>query len=193
MSVRRKATKATPPTIEGPIRTETSYWCTPAPSPLNQLGGGRTVRPSPASWSFEARRGVPGMPSLRRPVGRTPRDQRTWQAVLVVIATVTLSAGQALAAAPVADPDTVRDRELVKVIVTYDAASANAAEAAIKERGGKVRDRLELANAISARVPRGQLKQLAADKGVRRVELDPTVVAFDHGADTGDHEYENAW
>jgi subtilisin len=87
--------------------------------------------------------------------------------------------------------------ERVKVIVTFDGKLDRASEKAIEKRGGKVRARLSLINGISAVLSRGQMKQLAADPGVRRVELDPTVTAIDPTPQsttlTGDLEYDNAW
>lgn len=83
--------------------------------------------------------------------------------------------------------------ERVKVIVTFDGAPDRASERAIERAGGKVGKRLRLVNAIAAEVPRGRMRQLAGEPGVRRVELDGKLTAFDHAADTGDYEYENAW
>jgi subtilisin len=85
----------------------------------------------------------------------------------------------------------------VKVIVTFDTTPGRAAEGAIVKRGGKVRARLGLVNGIAAELSRGEMKHLAADPGVRRVELDPTLTAIDPVSDatapTGDLEYDNAW
>ncbi|HET9346164.1 MAG TPA: Ig-like domain-containing protein, partial [Candidatus Limnocylindrales bacterium] len=57
----------------------------------------------------------------------------------------------------------------------------------------KVKSKLRLVNGIAALVPKGQLKQLANDPSVKSIEPDVTLTAFDHGPDTGDLEYENAW
>lgn len=50
-----------------------------------------------------------------------------------------------------------------------------------------------IVDAIAADVPSGKLKQLAGQPGVADVELDGKLTSFDHGAATGDLEYENAW
>jgi subtilisin len=85
----------------------------------------------------------------------------------------------------------------VKVIVTFETKPGRAAELAIEKRGGKVGHRLALVNGIAAELSRGEMKRLAADPGVRRVELDPTLTAVDpvpaSVAETGDLEYDNAW
>ena len=85
----------------------------------------------------------------------------------------------------------------VKVIVTLDAKPGRAAERTIENHGGKVRARLALINGISAVLSRGEMKQLAREPGVRRVELDPTLTAIDPAVGatvaTGDPEYDNAW
>ena len=83
--------------------------------------------------------------------------------------------------------------EQVNVIVTFEAKPGRAAERAVERLGGKVRKRLATVNGLAVELPRGQLKKLAADPLVRGVEHDATLVASDHGADTGDLEYENAW
>jgi subtilisin family serine protease len=83
--------------------------------------------------------------------------------------------------------------ERIKAIVTFDKSPGRAAEQAIERAGGTVREHLALVNGIAIELPRGQLKKLAAEEGVRRVELDARLTAYDHGADSGDHEYENAW
>ena len=133
------------------------------------------------------------MPTVRSSIGRHPHRMSLALAVAALSAALVLPAGIAAAGPPVADPESVADRELVKVIVTFERGGARAAEAAIAGRAGTVGRRLGLIDAVAATLPRGQLKRLAADNGVRRVELDRTLTAFDHAADTGDHEYENAW
>ncbi|HEU4920907.1 MAG TPA: S8 family serine peptidase [Candidatus Limnocylindrales bacterium] len=83
--------------------------------------------------------------------------------------------------------------EAVRVIVTFDGPPDRAAEQAIERAGGTVRGRLALVDGLAAELPAAALKGLAAAGGVRSVERDVRLTAFDHGADTGDHEYENAW
>ena len=96
-----------------------------------------------------------------------------------------------------ASPKDAAAAERVKVIVTFDAKPGKAAERAIEKYGGKVRTRLTLVNGIAASLSRGEMKHLASEPGVRRVELDPTLTAIDpaveSAAETGDLEYDNAW
>jgi subtilisin len=84
----------------------------------------------------------------------------------------------------------------VKVIVTFDGPPGAAADLAITRHGGKVRHHLALVNGIAAELSRGEMNRLAADPGVRHVELDPTLTAdpdVSAAASTGDLEYDNAW
>ena len=104
---------------------------------------------------------------------------------LVVLALIAAVLPSVAAAAP-ADAK-------VKVIVTYDGRPGRADERAIERLAGKVKYRYRIVDAIAAEVPRGQLKQLARQPGVTDVELDGKLTSFDHGANTGDLEYENAW
>jgi subtilisin family serine protease len=76
--------------------------------------------------------------------------------------------------------------ERAKVIVTFQGPPGKAAERAIEKYGGKVDKTLALVNGLAARVPKGQLKQLAKEPGVKTVEPDVTLQAFDL-------EYDNAW
>jgi hypothetical protein len=76
--------------------------------------------------------------------------------------------------------------ERAKVIVMFQGPPGKAAERAIEKYGGKVDKKLALVNGLAARVPKGQLKQLAKEPGVKTVEPDVTVQAFDL-------EYDNAW
>jgi subtilisin len=96
-----------------------------------------------------------------------------------------------------ASPTSSIGTDRVKVIVTFETKPGRAAELAIEKRGGKVGHRLALVNGIAAELSRGEMKRLAADPGVRRVELDPTLTAVDpvpaSVAETGDLEYDNAW
>lgn len=83
--------------------------------------------------------------------------------------------------------------ERVKAIALFDAKPGRAARGVVERAGGKVRHTLALVNGLAIELPRGRLKALAAAPGVRRVELDARLKVEDHGPDTGDHEYENAW
>ena len=107
---------------------------------------------------------------------------------IVTLALIAAVFPSAAAAAP-ADGKVAR----VKVIVTYDGRPGRADERAIERLAGKVKYRYRIVDAIAAEVPRGQLKQLARQPGVSDVELDGKLTSFDHGANTGDLEYENAW
>ena len=81
----------------------------------------------------------------------------------------------------------------VKVIVTFDSSPGKAARRAIERLDGTVDAKLALVDGLAARVPRGQLRKLARDPVVASVELDARLTIFDHSANTGDLEYENAW
>ena len=76
--------------------------------------------------------------------------------------------------------------ERAKVIVTFHGPPGKAAERVIEKYGGKVDKKLALVNGLAARVPKGQLKQLAGEPGVKTVEPDVSLQAFDL-------EYDNAW
>lgn len=112
--------------------------------------------------------------------------------ILVAFAIGTLLAAPAASAAGRAANDRV------KTIVTFNGPPGKAGERLIEKAGGKVRAQLKLVNGISAWVPRGQLRQLAKEPGVRTVEPDVTVTAIepvvaDVTATSGDLEYDNAW
>ena len=83
--------------------------------------------------------------------------------------------------------------DIVKAIVMFDAKPGKAAGQAVERAGGRVRRELSLVNGLSIELPRGQLKQLGRERGVKSVELDHTVYALDHDTPTGDLEYDNAW
>ena len=133
------------------------------------------------------------MPAVRRSATRRSRGVSLVMTTAALVVAILAPASPAAAAAP----ESAADRELVKVIVTFDAKPDRASERAIEKRGGKVDARLALVNGVAATLSRGEMKQLAADPGVRRVELDPTLTAIDPGveaaAETGDLEYDNAW
>ena len=105
-------------------------------------------------------------------VGRRIRRPVLVVTVAALAVALLIPAGMVSAARPVADPEATADRQIVKVIVTFDGPPGAAAERAIKARGGKVRHKLGLVNGVAAELSRGQMKQLAKDKGVRRVEID---------------------
>jgi subtilisin family serine protease len=106
---------------------------------------------------------------------------------LVIIGLLVASLAPATASAATAkDPK-------VKVLIGYDRHPRRADERAIERLGGKVRQRFTIVDAIAAELPRGQLKKLAREPGVRKVETDAKLHIFDHVGNTGDFEYENAW
>lgn len=133
-------------------------------------------------------------------LGRRTNRPSPWRQgirrIAFAISTVALLAS---AAAPVAavSGTSGADAERVKVIVSFDGAPGKAAERTIEERGGSVHAHLKLINGIAAELSRGEMKHLAGDAGVRRVELDPTLTAIDPApaavTETGDLEYDNAW
>ena len=101
-----------------------------------------------------------------------------------------LVAPAATAARP---PDGAADTERVRAIVTFDHRPDRASERAVERLEGNVGRHLNLINGLSIDLPRGQLKQLEKAGGVKHVELDHKITAFDHAGSTGDLEYENAW
>ncbi len=122
------------------------------------------------------------------------RARRTLAQFVVGLALMAASFPSVVAAAPaVAAAPTGTGTGKVKVIVTYDGHPGRADERAIERLDGKVRHRYGIVDAIAAEVPQGQLKQLASQPGVTGVEFDGRLTSFDHGPDTGDLEYENAW
>ncbi len=90
-------------------------------------------------------------------------------------------------------PDGAADKERVRAIVTFDHRPDRASERAVERLEGNVGRHLDLINGLSIDLPRGQLKQLEKARGVKHVELDHEITAFDHAGSTGDLEYENAW
>ena len=116
---------------------------------------------------------------------------RRRQAIGVTISLVfALVAPAAAAAGP---PSGAADKERVRAIVTFDQRPNRASERAVERLEGKVGRHLDLINGLSVDLPRGQLKQLEKATGVKHVELDHTLTAFEHAGSTGDLEYENAW
>ena len=116
---------------------------------------------------------------------------RRRQAVGLTLSLVfALVAPAATAARP---PDGTADTERVRAIVTFDHRPDRASERAVERLEGNVGRHLDLINGLSIDLPRGQLKQLEKAGGVKHVELDHKITAFDHAGSTGDLEYENAW
>ncbi len=116
---------------------------------------------------------------------------RRRQAVGLTLSLVfALVAPAATAARP---PDGAADKERVRAIVTFDHRPDRASERAVERLEGNVGRHLDLINGLSIDLPRGQLKQLEKARGVKHVELDHEITAFDHAGSTGDLEYENAW
>src|SRR5215208_5914154 len=97
-----------------------------------------------------------------------------------------LSAPATVAAAPAT-------KASAHVIVVFDTPPGRAADRAVAALGGKVRQRLGLINGLAVELPAAAVARLAVAPGVARVEPDHPLVAFDHGPDTRDLEYENAW
>lgn len=118
------------------------------------------------------------------------KEQRRaiWASVTLVFA---LGApAMALAAPPDERP---ADKDRVSAIVTFDHQPDRASERAVESLDGKVRRHLDLIDGLSVELPRGQLRNLQQEAGVKHVELDHRLTAFDHVGATGDLEYENAW
>src|SRR6476661_4585361 len=151
--------------------------CVPAPNraitPCERPPGGvRFTPPEPS------RSGLEGDRSMSRSAGR-----RGSVLILVpVLASLILGLLAPSAAAAASHPVVER----AKVIVTFHGPPGKAAERTIEKYGGKVDKKLALVDGLAARVPKGQLKQLAREPGVKTVEPDVTLQAFDL-------EYDNAW
>ncbi|MGH2476171.1 MAG: S8 family serine peptidase, partial [Candidatus Limnocylindrales bacterium] len=94
---------------------------------------------------------------------------------------------------PAAVPIHPDAKPTVQLIVSYKDRPGRASERAIERLGGTVRRQLTLADALAVEVPRDQAKALRNDPAVETVEIDASLQLFDHAADTGDIEYENAW
>jgi subtilisin family serine protease len=117
---------------------------------------------------------------------------RRRQAVGLTLSLVFALLAPATAAARLPD-GAAADKERVRAIVTFDHRPDRASERAVERLDGKVGRHLELINGLSVELPRGQLKQLEKASGVKDVELDHQLTAFEHSGSTGDLEYENAW
>jgi subtilisin family serine protease len=117
---------------------------------------------------------------------------RRRQAVGLSLSLVFALLAPATAAARLPD-GAAADKERVRAIVTFDHRPDRASERAVERLEGKVGRHLDLINGLSIDLPRGQLKQLEKASGVKHVELDHKLTAFEHSGSTGDLEYENAW
>jgi subtilisin family serine protease len=117
------------------------------------------------------------------------RSARRRGSVVLFVALVVV----ALVAPPAASGAGRPATDQADVIVTFVGPPGKAGERVIEKYGGKVTSQLTLIDGIAAKVPKGQLKQLAKEPGVKTVGPDLTLTAFDHGANTNDLEYENAW
>ena len=109
---------------------------------------------------------------------------------IVGIVLALIAAPGIVAAAP---PDAAGATDPVKAIVTFAQRPGKAAERAVEQLQGKVRNHLDRIKGLSVELPRGQLKKLAQTPGVVSVELDHPLSLFQHSGQTGDLEYENAW
>ena len=81
----------------------------------------------------------------------------------------------------------------VKAIVTFAETPRGPARDAVKQAGGKIKHAFKSSNSLAIEVPEAALDGLRKNKLISAVELDGKLIAFDHGPDTGDIEYENAW
>jgi subtilisin family serine protease len=86
-----------------------------------------------------------------------------------------------------------RAEGLVKAIVTFHAEPTAAQMKAMRGAGARVTQRYGLINGAAVEVPRNAIANLRRQRGVATVELDHTVVAFDHPAASSHFEYDNAW
>src|SRR5262245_11039384 len=117
------------------------------------------------------------------------RSARRRGSVVLFVALVVV----ALLAPPAASAAGRPADDRADVIVTFAGPPGKAGERMVEKNGGEVKAQLKLVDGIAAKVPKGQLKQLAKEPGVTSVQPDGKLTAFDHGPDTGDLEYENAW
>lgn len=83
--------------------------------------------------------------------------------------------------------------ELVNVIVSFRGHPREGGRQAVKEAGGQILRTFKLVDAVSARLPRGQMAVLERRAAIKAVELDHRLVAFDHAPATGNAELEAAW
>jgi subtilisin family serine protease len=116
------------------------------------------------------------------------RGRRRFGFVLVVGLLVAALAPPAGAAGPSPTPG-----GLVRAIVTLRPGAGAAVSQLVERSGGRIRDRFHLIDGFALEVPARALDALRASGLVGSVELDARIVAMDHGPNTGDLEYENAW
>ena len=122
-----------------------------------------------------------------------PRTSRRLSLLAAAAAVLLSVAGPGTAAAAGGTTPAGAAGERVKAIVTFEQRPGRAAEQAVEALGGRVRQALGLVQGLAIEIPAGRLRALERTSGVRSVELDHPLTAFDHAADTGDLEYENAW
>ncbi len=113
------------------------------------------------------------------------RRSRVRPALVLCVALLAALLPEGVAAAPPA--------QTVKAIVTFADTPRGPARDAVKGAGGTVRHAFKSSNSLAIQVPAAALDGLRKNKLVSAVELDGKLTAFDHGPDTGDLEYENAW
>ena len=123
------------------------------------------------------------------------RDRVTrnpWRGRAVVL-TLLVAAALPAPAAAATPPNREVNGEPVSVLIRFGAPPGRAARDAITAVGGKVRHQFHVVPTISASVPEKALAGLRRNPLVESIELDGKLVAIDHGPETGDIEYENAW
>lgn len=137
------------------------------------------------------------MPTVHPPGGGATRRYACLTSTALLAALMLAPVSPVLADDSGARSTATGDHELVKVIVTFDVQPGRAAEVAIERRGGRVRHHLALVNGIAADLSVGQIQHLAEDRGVRHVEIDPTLTAIEPltvgAAQAAALEYDNAW
>jgi len=131
------------------------------------------------------------------PRGRDGRDvtrgaaRRRLRALLLAASVLALTAGPVGAAEPV--DGAASGDEKVKLLVAYQNRPGDAEIGRLRAQGARIRDRFTLVPAVAIEVPERAAAAIRRQPGVRAVETDGRITALDHGPDTGDLEYENAW
>ena len=128
--------------------------------------------------------------------GREGRDTargaaRRLRALLLASTVLVLAAGPAAAAEPV--DGAASGDEKVKLLVAFERRPGDAEIGRLRAAGARIRDRFSLVSAVAIEVPERAAAAIRRQPGVTVVEPDGRIVALDHGPNTGDHEYENAW
>ncbi|HET7728173.1 MAG TPA: Ig-like domain-containing protein [Candidatus Limnocylindrales bacterium] len=121
---------------------------------------------------------------------RVPARSRL-RALLLAWAVLALVAGPVAAAEPV--DGAASGNEKVKLLVAFERRPGDAEIGRLRAAGARIRDRFSLVPAVAIEVPERAAAAIRRQPGVAVVEPDGRIVALDHGPDTGDHEYENAW